>query len=148
VDRGLAVLLTAVFGGLVALQPPINSMLGRAVGDLQSAAISFAVGTLILLVLVAIIGGGFGQMVNVRDVSLFYVLAGGALGAAYVTTVLVTVRALGAAGVVAITIFAQLALTIVVDHFGWLGVTRNPISALRVIGVVLLALGTYLVIRE
>ena len=34
VDRGLAVVLTACTGGLVALQAPINSMLGKTVGDL------------------------------------------------------------------------------------------------------------------
>ena len=33
-DRGLAVLLTAAVGGLIALQPPINAGLGRATGNL------------------------------------------------------------------------------------------------------------------
>jgi uncharacterized membrane protein YdcZ (DUF606 family) len=32
VDKGLAVVLTACVGGLIALQAPINSQLGRAVG--------------------------------------------------------------------------------------------------------------------
>ena len=31
-DRGLAVLLTAAAGGLIALQAPINSGLGKATG--------------------------------------------------------------------------------------------------------------------
>lgn len=36
-DRGAAVLLTAAVGGLIALQAPINSGLGRSVGTFQAA---------------------------------------------------------------------------------------------------------------
>ena len=40
-DRGLAVLLTACAGGLIALQAPINAELGRATGSLAAALVSF-----------------------------------------------------------------------------------------------------------
>jgi transporter family-2 protein len=70
------------------------------------------------------------------------------LGAAYVTTVLVTVRSLGAGGVTAATIAGQLTMAIVVDQLGILGVHRHPIDAARVVGVLLLAAGTYLVVRR
>jgi transporter family-2 protein len=36
----------------------------------------------------------------------------------------------------------------VIDHFGWLGVERSPITVAKVSGVLLLALGTWLVIRD
>ena len=49
-DRGLAVVLTAAVGGLVALQAPINSALGQAVGTCQAAFLSFAIGTAALAV--------------------------------------------------------------------------------------------------
>jgi uncharacterized membrane protein YdcZ (DUF606 family) len=48
VDRGVAVALTAVVGGLVALQGPINSGLGKAIGNQQAAFFSFATGTVVL----------------------------------------------------------------------------------------------------
>ncbi len=146
-DRGGAVLLTAFTGGLVALQAPINSGLGKAVGTWQAAFVSFAIGTLALAIIASLASGGLGEVAGVRDVSLVY-LAGGLLGAAYVTTILVTVRTLGAGGVVAATIAGQLAVSVVVDHFGLLGVTKQPITLARVVGVVLLGLGTYLVVRE
>ena len=40
-DRGLAVLLTAVVGGILALQAPINAGLGRATGSIAAALVSF-----------------------------------------------------------------------------------------------------------
>lgn len=146
-DRSSAVLLTAFTGGLVALQAPINSTLGKAIGTWQAAFVSFAIGTVALACIAALAQGGIGQIAGVRDVSLLY-LTGGLLGAAYITSVLVTVRHLGLGGVTAATIAAQLAVSIVVDHFGLLGVGRQPITVARVAGVVLLGLGTYLVVRE
>ena len=50
-------------------------------------------------------------------------------------------RALGAGGLTAVTIAGQLALAVVIDHFGWLGVARSPITASKVLGIALLALG-------
>jgi transporter family-2 protein len=147
VDRGLAVVLTAAVGGAIALQAPINSHLGRAVGTFQAAFLSFAIGTLLLALIAAVAKGGLGTIGHARDLPWYY-LSGGVLGAAYVTSVLVTVRALGAGGVVAATIAGQLSMSVVVDHFGWLGVERQPISAVRVAGIVLLAAGVYLVVRD
>jgi transporter family-2 protein len=147
VDRGAAVLLTALTGGLVALQAPINSVLGRSIGTWQAAFVSFAIGTAALAVIAALATGGMGPIAELRHVSALY-LTGGLLGAAYITSVLVTVRTLGLGGVTAATIAAQLAVSVVVDQFGLLGVTRQPITAARVAGVVLLGLGTYLVVRD
>ena len=144
--RGLAVVLTAIGGGLVALQAPINSMLGRSVGTFQAAFVSFTIGTLLLAVIATLAKGGLGQIGEARQLSWYY-LTGGLLGAAYVTTVLVTVRTLGAGGAVAATIAGQLMISVVIDHYGLLGVDRDPVSALKLVGVALLALGTFLVVR-
>ncbi|MEA2143064.1 MAG: bacterial/archaeal transporter family-2 protein [Solirubrobacteraceae bacterium] len=145
--RGAAVLLTAFTGGLVALQAPVNSILGRAVGTWQAAFLSFAIGTCALACIAALATGGLGRLADVRHVPWYY-LTGGLLGAAYVTSILVTVRTLGAGGIVAATVAAQLAVSVVVDHFGLVGVTKQPITLAKVAGLVLLGLGTYLVVRE
>lgn len=146
-DRGAAVLLTAFVGGLIALQAPINSMLGKATGSFQAAFISFAIGTVVLAIIAAFAKGGFGTMGEARTLSWYY-LTGGVLGAAYVTTVLVTVRELGAGPVVAATIAGQLSASVVLDQFGLLGLPKDPITVGKVVGVVLLAVGVYLVVRE
>ena len=145
-DRGAAVLLTALVGGLIALQAPINSLLGKSVGTFQAAFVSFAVGT-IALCGIAAVSGGLGSVADVRSVPWHY-LVGGLLGAAYVTCVLVSVRTLGAGGVVAATIAGQLTMSVIVDRFGWLGVVKEPISAAKVAGILLLAAGTFLIVRE
>ena len=146
-DRGAAVALTATAGGLIALQAPINSTLGRSVGTFQAAFMSFLVGTIALAVVATFARGGLAQIGEVRNVAWYY-LIGGLLGAVYVSSVLVTVRSLGAGGVTAATIAGQLTLAVVVDHFGWLGVERQAITLPRVAGILLLAAGVALVVRR
>ena len=145
-DRGTAVLLTAFTGGLVALQAPINSLLGRSIGTWQAAFLSFAIGTLALACIAALATGGLGQVADVRGVPWYY-LTGGLLGALYVTSILVTVRTLGAGGVTAATITGQLTMSVIVDQFGWLGVDKDPVNGPKILGLVLLALGTILIVR-
>jgi transporter family-2 protein len=146
-DRGAAVVLTAFVGGLIALQAPINSQLGRTVGTFQGALVSFMLGTVVLAIIAAFAKGGFGTIGDAKGLSWYY-LTGGVLGAIYVTTVLVTVRSLGAGPVVAATIAGQLSASLVVDQLGILGVEKDPITAVKVVGVVLLAAGVYLIVRE
>jgi transporter family-2 protein len=144
-DRGLAVVLTAIVGGVLALQAPINAGLGRATGQLPAALVSFTVGTVVLAVIVGLAGdaAGLGSTFDVR----WYYLIGGVLGAAYVTMALIAVRSIGAGGVAAATITGQLATAVVIDRLGILGLERTPITGSRIAGVVLLLAGTYLLVR-
>jgi transporter family-2 protein len=144
-DRGVAVILMAAVGGLIALQPAVNAGLGKATGNVAAALVSFAIGTLLLAVIV-VLAGQAGGIANALDVRWYYLL-GGALGAAYVFTALVTVSSIGAGGVAAATITGQLTLSVVIDRMGILGLEEQPITIERVAGVVLLLAGTYLIVR-
>jgi transporter family-2 protein len=146
VDRGVAVVLTVVVGGFLGLQSPINSGLGKVIGNQQAAFFSFATGTIILAIIAGLVRGGYGQMAEVKSVAPQY-LIGGVLGACYVSTVLVTVRTLGAGGIVAASIAGQLTMGVIIDQFGLLGLDKDPINASKAIGVLLLAAGTLLVVR-
>ncbi|HEV7918972.1 MAG TPA: DMT family transporter [Solirubrobacterales bacterium] len=144
--RAIAVFTTAIVGGLVAAQAPINARLGKEIGSFPAATISFATGLLLLATIAFVAGGGFSKL---GDASIpWYYFVGGLLGAAYVTTVLVTVRTLGAGGVTAATITGQLTTAVIIDHFGVLGLTKHPITATRMAGVLLLGIGMYLIVAD
>jgi bacterial/archaeal transporter family-2 protein len=146
VDKGVAVLVTAIAGGLVAMQAPINANLGRTIGSLPAATLSFAIGLMALVAITLLAGGGFGRLGEAGGLSWYY-LTGGLLGAVYVTIVLISVRTLGAGGVTAATIAGQLTLSVILDRLGVLGLEEHALSAQRVIGVALLAAGTFLIVR-
>ena len=145
-SKELAVGLTAIAGGLVAMQAPINSGLGKGVGTFAAATISFIVGTAVLL-LITLVSSSNVHLGGASGLSWYY-FTGGLLGAAYVTTVLVSVRTLGAGGVTAATIAGQLTTAVVLDRLGILGLAQKPLSLARIIGVGLLVAGVFLIVRE
>ena len=57
-DRWGPLLATVLAGSLVALQAPINGMLGRTVGSLAAAAVSFSIGLAVLVVLTVVSSRG------------------------------------------------------------------------------------------
>lgn len=115
---------------------------------MPAALVSFLVGTAILLGIVVATGRAeaVGEVGEVGEVRWYYLL-GGALGAAYVFTVLVTVSEIGAGGVAAATITGQLTASVVIDRLGFLGLEETALSPERVVGVALLIAGTFLVVR-
>lgn len=137
--------MTAVVGGLLALQAPINSNLSDSTGNLPAALVSFLVGTIILAAIV-VISGKAGSLSEVGNVPWYY-LAGGILGAVYVTVALALVSTIGAGGVAAATIAGQLTMSVVIDRIGAFGLDQEPITLSRVAGVVLLLAGTALIVR-
>jgi transporter family-2 protein len=144
-DRGFAVLLTATAGGLIALQAPINAGLGKETGSLPAALISFIVGTVALAAIV-ILSGKAGGLTSAGEVSWYY-LVGGLLGAIYVFNALIAVSAIGAGGVAAATIAGQLTASVAIDRLGLFGLDEIPLTPERLLGVVLLFVGTVLVVR-
>ncbi|HST54832.1 MAG TPA: DMT family transporter [Solirubrobacteraceae bacterium] len=145
--RTLAVLLGAGAGCLVAAQAPVNSRLGKSVGSVQAASISFLVGTLVLLVIASVSNGGLGNLAHASRAP-WWALIGGVFGAVFVTVALVTVRTLGASGLSAAVITGQLATAVIIDRFGLLGVARQSVGIHRVVGLALLAVGVVLVVRK
>jgi transporter family-2 protein len=147
VSRALAVILAAGAGVLVGMQAPINARLGRAVGSIQAASISFIVGTVALVTISVVSSGGIGTFGGLSRPP-WWAFIGGLLGATYVTVAILTVRTLGASGLTAAVITGQLVVSVAIDRFGLLGIARQPIGLQRIIGLVLLVAGVALVVRR
>jgi transporter family-2 protein len=142
----LATVVTLIAGGLIALQAPLLAELGDSVGAIAAACINFIGGSLILVAIAALVGG-LGDVGEVRSVPWYYVVGGGALGALYVLTVVITVGSLGAGGITAATLAGQMTTSVVIDRFGALGLVEREISVERIAGIALLVIGTFLVVR-
>ena len=146
-DRGVALVVATAIGGTLALQAPLNSMLGRSVGGLQATIVAFSVGLAALLA-VSVFAGGLGGIANAGDAPWWALIGGGLIGALYVASIVWTVRALGAGGLTAVTIAGQFGLALVVDHYGWLGVDRQPVTLAKLAGLGLVAAGTWLIVAD
>jgi len=129
------------------MQAPVNSRLGKTLGGVQAATFSFLVGTVALLLLASFWHGGLGNLGRVSQVP-WWALIGGLLGAVYVSVALVAVRTLGASGLTAVVITGQLAISVVIDRFGLLGIAKQHVGASRIVGLLLLIAGFLLVVRK
>jgi bacterial/archaeal transporter family-2 protein len=146
-SRFLAVLLAAGAGGLVGMQAPINSRLGKSVGSFEAAMFSFLVGTVALVLILLVARGGVGGIGQIGRVP-WWGLVGGLLGAVYVSVALIAVRTLGATGLTAAVITGQLVISLVIDRLGLLGVAKHGVGVGRILGVVLLVAGVALIVRK
>jgi len=65
-----------------------------------------------------------------------------------VAVALATVTTLGASGLTAAVITGQLVVSAVIDRFGLFGIARQHLSVTRIVGLCLLAVGVFLVVRK
>ena len=130
-------------GAMLPIQFGINAQLASWVGgSLRAALVSFVVGALGLFVAVLLAARGWPDRAGDGP---WWVWIGGLLGAFYVLGSIVTAPKLGAATLVALILAGQAVASLLVDHFGWVGFEEQPITPLRVVGVLLLAGGVALV---
>lgn len=133
-------------GGIaIAVQPSINGRLAQKVGTFESACISFAVGTLLLLGVVLFFGKG---AIKSLGSASWWELTGGALGAFFVTMTIVAIPRIGTTAAIAAVIGAQLTTGVLLDHFGLFGFRTIPLDSKRAIGIALLMAGTSLIVRK
>jgi bacterial/archaeal transporter family-2 protein len=141
----LMLLVLMFFAGItVALQPSINARLAQRVGIVESACVSFAVGTLALLLVSLVAGkGGFRGVGE----AAWWEWTGGILGAIFVSTTIFVVPRIGTAAAMSAVIAAQLMTGVVLDHLGAFGVRQIPVDLKRFIGILLLLAGAALIKR-
>jgi transporter family-2 protein len=99
-------------------------------------------------VLTFTVAGGIKGEEGGQSPAWYYWILGGVGGAAIVTVTLITVRELGAGGATAAVIAGQLALSVVLDRAGVLGLEERAITWDKLLGIALLFAGTVLVVRE
>ena len=144
-NQFLLLVLMFCGGVAIALQPSINGRLAQKVGTFESSCLSFAVGTLLLSVVVLVAGKG--SLKGVANAS-WWELTGGGLGAFFVTLTIVAIPRIGTTASMAAVIGAQLATGVLLDHFGVFGFRTIPLDIKRAVGVALLMAGTTLIIRK
>lgn len=139
-------LLGIAAGACIAIQAPINAMLGRGLGmPVAAAFVSFFAGALLLAFVVAATTAFEGRSPDWRGPDLWLYIAGGALGTVYVTTAIYLTPRIGAAAVMAFAVSGQLLAGILLDRIGFLGMAVREISVGRVAGAGMLVAGALMI---
>jgi transporter family-2 protein len=143
-DETLFAALVAAFGGsMTAIQAPTNGLLARYSGSpLVAALISFFVGFLALSAIVTVLRPPLN--LGALRVLPWYAFLGGLYGAYNVTAVSFAAPRIGVALTLTLTLAMQLLTAATLDHFGVLGLVKQPISPLKIAGIVLVFTGVFI----
>lgn len=140
-------LVAIAVGTGLTFQIGMNATLGRTVGaPIWGAVANFAIGLVALVACALLLGARYtpGSAAQVPA----WAWLGGLLGAAYVAAATILGPRLGGVALLALVLVGQLGASLVVDQFGLLGFPRISITPQRLLGAVLLVVGTLLVVRR
>jgi len=139
----ISLLVAAVGGMAISIQSLFSGVIGRHVGILGAVFIVHLTGLLLAGLLLALRGGGLAGWQGIP----WYALLAGFVGVVIVACVSYAVPRLGLGNTLVITISSQLIVGAFLDHFGLLGAALRPLDPSRALGIAVLVLGAWLVVR-
>jgi transporter family-2 protein len=143
----LGAVVALATGFAIGAQSTLSSRIGSLLGNFRTGIfINFIGGIiagLILLVITFIQGKAWWQ---ISTPALIMLVASGALGIAIITGISFSLQRTGVAAGLATVILGQLVLSVIVDTKGIGGVTPIPLTWQRVVGLVVVAGGVYLLL--
>ena len=139
--------LPMLVGMGVIIQTGANTQLKQYVGSPFLAALaSFATGTICVFIVNLFASSDFKQFgwQQIQHTS-WWMWTGGALGAMFITSAIVIAPKVGPTQFFGLVIASQLIFSVVVDHFGWLGFAQQSVNLQKIIGILLLVVGGFLI---
>ncbi|QBQ17255.1 DMT family transporter [Acinetobacter haemolyticus] len=135
-------------GVAMAFQTAINAQLREHLhSPLQAAFLSFLVGTIILALLVFFQSTAKPSLGELSQIPWFLWI-GGFLGVYAISMSIYTAPKLGFLTFSGLVIFGQLTISILLDHFGWLGTEKIPVNWQRLLGSIVIFIGVLLTLQR
>ncbi len=142
-------LLAFAIGMATNLQSSVNGQLRTVTGNPAFAStVNFAVGTLLLIVLLVVCARRGQYPFPRRDVlrqTSWWMWSGGPLGVLYVMGGVLLPPVIGYGAFFSMLVAGQLLFSVAIDHFGWFSTLVTPLNKRRALGLLLLVVGALLV---
>jgi len=141
----LPLFIALLAGAAVPFQAGSNAALGRLLGHpLWAAGVSLLVSLLMLVPALLIMRAPLPQLQSVAQAP-WWAWTGGVAGVLYITAALVLTPRLGAAGFIVCVIAGQVLSSLIIDHWGLMGLPQRPVNGLRLVGVGMMVAGMLVV---
>ena len=138
------VLLVAILAGIaVALQGQFIGAMDRTAGSVTSVFVTYGLGGLLAAILWL---AARPPLAALRRIP-WYAWTAGVFGLVIVGGIGYAAPRLGLSRTLVLTVAAQLAAAVVIDHFGLLGATPRSLDASRAAGLAVTVAGVWLVVR-
>jgi transporter family-2 protein len=141
------ILVALAAGAMMPTQAATNNKMASVVGNpILAAFISFFVGTVALFFYLIISGVPLRNLSSAKDAPAIAWI-GGLLGAFFVTAAVMLVSRLTVAMTFSLIIAGQMIVTLIIDHFGLLGVPVKEVTPARIGGILLITAGVIVIRR-
>ena len=135
-------------GVAMSIQTALNTQLRSYLhSPLQAAFLSFLVGTILLALMVLLQNQPKPSLQQLSQIPWFLWL-GGFLGVYAISLSIYTAPKLGFLTLSGLIIFGQLAMSLLLDHFGWLGTEKMPVNWQRLLGAIIIFVGVMLTLQR
>ncbi len=142
-------ILSFLSGLALTWQVGINGQLREKIGNpVLASLVSFTTGALTLAVVLGIsLASGTSGLSrgNVFTGTQWWMFTGGLFGAFYLFTTIYATPKIGFANMFSLVICGQVLLSVLLDHFGMFGNEVRTLNPYRVLGMILLISGVYIV---
>lgn len=139
--------IAALSGAAMAFQGTLNAALGKIVGVWESTLIVHVVGTVTSLLVILILGVGFGGLGKMGSAP-WYAYLGGLLNVVIIYAVVRSMPQIGVGNATTAIIVAQLITAFCIDCTGAFGMKKIPFQSIDLLGIVLLAVGARILFLE
>lgn len=141
----LLIALFVLIGGVaVGIQSPISSFIGQRLGTVESIFTVQLSGTVLAGLLLLAKGGGNAAQIPRLP---WYALLAGVFSLIVIAAINVAIPRIGVGATITLIVAGQVIIGLIADQFGWFGADVRPVDVTRVLGVGILLLGTWIVIR-
>ncbi len=132
-------------GALLPFQAAANAGVGRALGHpFWGATTSLIISLAVMVPMLILAKAPMPNFANALN-GPWWLWIGGVLGAFYVISATILTPRLGAGGFLVAVVAGQMVMAVLVDHFGLMGLEPKPINLIRVLGVLLILGGVFLI---
>lgn len=136
--------MAIVAGAMLAVQAGLNSGLGKAVrSPVYGALLSFVTGGIALFAYCLVTGVKLADVKNAFNIPWYYWM-GGVLGGFYVFAIIVLAPRLGVALTIGLTVAGQMIFSLVIDHYGMMGIPQQSVNWVKILGISLIIGGVAL----
>ena len=143
----LYILIALLAGAMMPTQAATNNRMASVVeSPILAGLLSFLVGTIALFAYALLTGEPISNLALAKNAPPIAWI-GGLLGAFFVAAAVTLVPRLGVAMTFSLIIAGQMVATLIIDHFGLLGVPVKEISFTRIAGILLITGGVILIRR-
>jgi transporter family-2 protein len=144
-NKSIYYLIAFIVGLVIAAHLAMNADVGDKIGNPRAGSAVFWVIGAVVAVIIWLASANRSAITEIKNVNPLLLLAG-ALGAALVLIIAILIPKIGAGSTNVLMLTGQVIAGIVIGHLGIWGSAVEPITALKMVGVVIMVGGAYMAV--